>query len=311
MGDLANTLKMLFKLKPGVVIKKHELADELQVSEKQISRYKKALDEIFCIDTIPGPLGGYKLLDLYFPFKELLTEEELMLLKSYSSSIQYIDNEALKKALDKINYSILRDGNQVSAEIIPYSRVKLSDDIADIQGKLYEAILNKNEIILTYKSNKGMVTKRRVQPFKLFVYKGEFYLIAKCLLKNDIRYFKITRIEKLIVTGFKFHSDFDVNTYLSEAKENNLGIFDGKQYELKLLIHPPMANTISERIWVDNQVIEELEDGSILFEATMKGGPEIISWILSMRSYVEVIEPLSLKEELIEELEKIKNYYKK
>lgn len=69
-----------------------------------------------------------------------------------------------------------------------------------------------------------------------------------------------------------------------------------------------MANTISERIWVDNQVITELENGSILFEATMKGGPEIISWILSMQSYVEVRDPQSLKVKLKEELEKmIKN----
>ena len=58
----------------------------------------------------------------------------------------------------------------------------------------------------------------------------------------------------------------------------------------------------------DNQVITELENGSILFEATMKGGPEIIFWILSMQSYVEVRGPQSLKVKLKEELEKmIKN----
>ena len=37
----------------------------------------------------------------------------------------------------------------------------------------------------------------------------------------------------------------------------------------------------------------------------MKGGPEIVSWILSMQSHVEVLEPQSLKDELKEELEKM------
>lgn len=308
MGALENTLKMLFRLKTGVVVKKQELAQELEVSEKQIARYKRTLDSVFTIETIPGPLGGYKLVDIYFPFKELLTNEEIELLKYYSKSLQYISNEKIGRALDKINYSILNNKSDLSVEIIPYSRVRDDKNISEFEKKIYEAILDKKEIIISYKSNKGIITRRKVQPFKLFVYKGEYYLIAKCLTKNEIRYFKLTRIKYITVTSFKFINDFDVDLYLKEAKENSLGIFFEKGYDLRLIVHPPMANTISERIWVDNQVITELEDGSILFEATMKGGPEIVSWILSMQSCVEVLGPQPLKEELKIELEKmIKN----
>ena len=310
MGNLENTLMMLLKLKKGNIVKKSELAKELGVSEKQISRYKKALDELFTIESIPGPTGGYKLIDSYFPFKELLTEDELLLLQYYAKSIQYIDNSKLARALDKINYSILNGNNQSTAEIIPFSRIKNSN-LNEMQAKAYESILYKYEIIIEYKSNQGLCTKRRIHPYKLFIYKGEYYILAKCLMKDKIRYFKLVRIKDMIVTSTKFDDDFDADTYLKKVQNNSLGIFNEKEYKLKMIVHPPMANTVSERIWVDNQIITELDDGSILFEATMKGGPEIISWIFSLRIYAEVIEPDFLKRELQEELEKmIKNFKK-
>lgn len=68
-----------------------------------------------------------------------------------------------------------------------------------------------------------------------------------------------------------------------------------------------MANTIKEKIWVDNQEVIELENGKILFKATMEGLPEIISWILSMREYVKIIEPLEIKEEVRLSVQKIIN----
>ncbi|KZL91866.1 helix-turn-helix transcriptional regulator [Clostridium magnum] len=312
MSNLDNILKMIFKLKPGVVIKRKELADEFNISEKQVARYKRILEEFFTIESIPGPTGGYRLLDSYFPFKELLTEDEVMLLKYYSASSQYSDDEKLRKALDKINYSILKEDNQISAQIIPYSRINNNGrDIQRTQNKFYEAILHKYEVIISYTSNEGKSTRRRVQPYKLFMYKGECYVIAKCLLKDSIRFFKLVRISEMIVTSIKFEQNLDVEKFLQDSMDKNIGIFYGQEYKLKLKIYPPMSNTIKERIWVDNQVITELENGEIFFEATMQGGPEIISWILSMRSCVKVIEPESLKIELKEELEKMINNLKK
>ncbi|NFO12243.1 UNVERIFIED_ORG: transcriptional regulator [Clostridium botulinum] len=306
MSHLENVLKMLFKLKKGIIIKRNDLARELCVSEKQITRYKRDLESLFTIESILGPNGGYRLLDSYFPFKELLTKDEIMLLQYYGKEIQYIDNEVLSIALNKINYSILKDNSSECTEIIPYSRINNDGaDIKDIQNKLYEAILNKNVVLITYGSNEGKQTKRRIQPYKIFIYKGQSYVIAKCLLKNEVRIFKLVRIAECIVTSKQFEREFDVEAYINELRNNSIGIFGGKEYKLKLEICPPMSNTIKERIWIDNQIITNLKNGNILFEAKMRGGPEIISWILSMRSCVKVIEPQILKDEIEKELEKM------
>lgn len=309
MNHLENTLKMLFRLKQGAIIKKKDLATEFGVTERQISRYKNSLSNLFIIDSVPGPNGGYKMLDSYFPFKELLTKEEIMLLKIHITSSQYEDNEKIQRALDKINYTILKDSDNISAQIIPYSKVNIDEEyMVKIQKDFYEAILNKNEVIIEYVGNNGKETKRRIEPYKLFIYKGETYIVANCLERNDIRFFKLIRIKHHIITSINFDANINIESRLKEYRENSIGIFSGQEYKLELEISPPMANTIKERIWVDNQEIEDLNDGKILFKATMKGEPELISWILSMKSYVKVISPNSLKEKIREELEKmIKN----
>ena len=52
MGNLNNTLKMLFMLKSGGVIKAKDIANRLEIDEKQVRRYKENLDEFFDIRVV-------------------------------------------------------------------------------------------------------------------------------------------------------------------------------------------------------------------------------------------------------------------
>lgn len=308
MSNLENILKMLFELKKGNIIKKKDLANKLAVTEKQVLRYKNAISELFTIESIPGPNGGYKMIDSYFPFKELLTKEEIMILKMHISSCQYndIESEKLKRALEKINYTILKDTDNISAQMIPYSKVDVNNKyILTMQREFYEAVLNKQQVIIEYIGNNGINTKRTIEPYKLIIFKGEWYIVSKCLLKNDIRFFKLIRIKNYIVTSKRFKIDIDVDKLISEYRKNSIGIFGGKEYDIELEISPPMANTVKERIWVDNEIIEELNNGKILFKARMNIDPEIISWIFSMKSSVKIIKPEILKKEVKCELQKM------
>ena len=57
--------------------------------------------------------------------------------------------------------------------------------------------------------------------------------------------------------------------------------------------------------YLDNQEIEELEDGKILFKAIGKNNPELKSWILNMQDNVKIIKPQTLKNEVKEILNKM------
>ena len=170
---------------------------------------------------------------------------------------------------------------------------------------IFEAIISNKEVFIEYSGNNGEVSKRTIQPYKIFTFKGEQYVIANCLSKNQVRYFKLIRIKGYHISNKIFKKTLDVDKLIENNKKNSIGIFGGKKYNLILEITPPMANTIKEKIWVDNQEVIELENGKILFKATMEGLPEIISWILSMREYVKIIEPLEIKEEVKLSVQKI------
>ena len=316
MGHLENCLKMINLLRTNNRMKKKELSEILEVSERQIKRYKEALDLYFDIEEKPGIYGGYKLIDDngYFPTKNLLKEHEIYLINDFVQTIDsnlFGGSEELMNAISKINFTFNKNSNFLSNSIIPYSKVKpMSKEEENRLLCINKAILEDIEIIINYRgNNENSAKKRRVQPYKLITYKGEKYLVAFCLLKKDIRFFKLSRIINLEYTTIKFQKKIDINKLLEEKRKNSIGIFGGKEYKLNLKISPPIANTIAERIWVDNQEITYLDDGKIIFKAVMKGEPEIISWILSMGTSVEIIEPNELREKIKKILEEMINKF--
>lgn len=308
MSELGNVLKMLYILKSRKKVKAKELANELEVSIRQIKRYKRELSEYFDIESTTGPDGGYILKEQYFPFKEILTKKEINILKRAIGTIEYQNTLDLDKAIDKINFTILNSANEpISCEqIIPYSRPRMSvEEINKRYDEINLSILDSKEIIINYRDNKGKLTRRAIQPHKFFNYKGEYYLVSTCTLKNEIRYFKLVRIESYILTEKKFEKKLDIDKILDDSRKNSIGIFSGKIIELELEIEPPMANTVKERIWVDNQEIIDLDDGKIIFRADMREGPELISWILSMGDTVKINSPDTLKHEINKKIQNI------
>lgn len=313
MGSLDNAFRMLFMLKENKIMKAKDIADKLEVNEKQVRRYKEILDPYFNIESIPGKNGGYKISEnSYFPFREILSKEEIDKLKEFINGLDsnYLcNNPELMKIIGKINFTLFDDSDEQGLDvIIPYSRVNKAYD-EKIFNEIYLSILDSTEALIKYKDNNGKISERRIQPYKFFTYKGEKYLIAFCLLRNQIRYFKLRRIIEFIKTSFKFEKKIDVDKIIDEHRENSIGIFAGKIYNIILEIKYPMANTIKERIWVENQIVDDTSyDDRIIFKALMKGGPELDSWILSMGDCVKIIEPAELKEKIHEKLEKmIKN----
>lgn len=308
MDGLGNILKMIFILKTQKKIKIKDLANELGVSERQVRRYKNEIDKYFNIESTTGSDGGYSLIDDYFPFKDILAEDEINRLKFMINSLSYENSSELTEILDKLNLRILRKEKTYlhNEEIIHYSKPKVNfEEVTKIYNEISLAIAHSNEIILDYCDNYGKASNRRIQPHKLLLFKGEYYLVATCLLRNDIRYFKLARIKKYIITGFTFERDIDIDKLLKEQEENNMGIYNGKTIDLELEISLPIANTIKERIWVDNQEIIEKNDGKIIYRAKIKEGPEVISWILSMSDCVKVLAPDALRKEIKEKVEKI------
>ena len=135
------------------------------------------------------------------------------------------------------------------------------------------------------------------------------YFAGYCEYRQAMRDFKISRVKKYEILEERFEKRNAPD--LEEYMENCFGIFKGEELSIKLEIKYPVAQIVKEKIWVENQTIEELDDGdAILFKAKVRGMVEVKSWILSMGSDVKVIKPEHLKNEILKEAKILLENYK-
>ena len=85
-----------------------------------------------------------------------------------------------------------------------------------------------------------------------------------------------------------------------EIPEADLGMFGLPWHEPRTFrIHfasGRVADYIRERIWADEQSLEELEDGGVLLELTTRSEPELLAWVRSFGEAAALIQPTAKQE---------------
>ena len=85
-----------------------------------------------------------------------------------------------------------------------------------------------------------------------------------------------------------------------EIPEADLGMFGLPWHEPRTFrIHfasGRVADYIRERVWADEQKLEEMEDGGVLLELTTRSEPEILAWVRSFGEAATLIHPTAKQE---------------
>ncbi len=322
MGTVTNALNMLFILSNGKTYKIRELAEMLEVSSKSIRIYRDALDGagIYVLEK-RGKYGGYylprdfqnSLLGLNLNDEEKLALE---LVEGELRSSHHVESKNISSLLRKLQLVEEKRRHAESEPIVQSSHIVSGarpninpDKEREKLVCVIKAKREKRKIALNYKSLSGTTNRRILHVYSTYTYRGEIYLVAYCELRKDIRDFKLRRANhiELLDETFTPKDGFSVSDYM----KNCIGIFKGEEIKLILKIWGPMAQIVRETIYSDTQIIEEVADeGAILFKATMRGQQEIVAWILSMGSTVQVLEPEGLRKAIATESKKIGNLYK-
>lgn len=116
------------------------------------------------------------------------------------------------------------------------------------------------------------------------------------------------RIDSINLLNEKFEKEkFNLDDYLY----NTMGLFKDELVKMKLKIKYSYAKGFSEVSWINNEKITDCVDkGYIIYEAECFGKKQIINWIMGKGNNCEVLEPISLREEIIREYENVlKNIY--
>ena len=182
------------------------LASEFGVSVRTIKRDLDALENSGApIWSRPGPGGGYGLASgSNLPSISLTPSQAVALLAAVSAApdAPYADLAAagIRKILD-----VLDPRTRTKADELAH-RVWVNTEPAPtraVRSALEEAMADQFVVRIRYTSRNGSKTTRDVEPVIFASTNGRWYLIGWCQLRNEMRWFLMTRIEQASVTRMR------------------------------------------------------------------------------------------------------------
>lgn len=275
-----------------------ELAQKFEVSIRTIYRDIDAISSVgIPIYAAQGKGGGISILSDYTLEKSFFSEQEreqiLMALQGIMATTGKTSDELLTKlsGLFQMKYT-------------KWIEVDFSDWV---QGKpqqntfvlIKNAIFQKKVISFCYFNSKGNNSKRNARPICLVFKSKDWYLYAFCLLRNDYRFFKLTRIRQVEMLSDTFTQDF---TPIRIEKQIHIE----KTITVKLKFDRRIAFRVYDE-FTDN--ITEDTQGNLYVQVNLPDNEILYSYLLSFAEYVEVLEPQCIRKQIKERLQKMQEKY--
>lgn len=184
-------------------ISAERLAQEFQVAVRTIKRDLDALENSGApIWSRPGPGGGYGLATGANLSPVSLTPNQavaLMAAVSAAANAPYADLAAsgIQKIIDVLDPKTRQKAHELADRVwinaaAPTSRATRS--------ALEEAMAEQRVVRIRYTSKAGESTSREVEPIMFASTSGNWYVVGWCRLREAIRWFAVSRIEKATVT---------------------------------------------------------------------------------------------------------------
>ncbi|NBI27962.1 helix-turn-helix transcriptional regulator [Chengkuizengella marina] len=280
-----------------------ELAEKFEVSTRTIYRDVDKLSMAgIPIYTNKGKGGGISLLDHFIMDKSILSNEEqnkILIGLEMIKATEYGDvDQAISKLKTLFNKS---DESWIEVDFSYWGSSKLEKEKFN---KLKYALTSCISIKFDYRNLYGSMTVRMVDPLKLIFKQKSWYLEGYCLLKNDYRFFKVNRINNLIVTDTLFNrSKYDLNKLNPTFPSNKID----NPIHLKMVF----TSNIKHRIFEEfaDHVITELSDGNLEVNIVLNEDEWLYSYLISFGEEINIIEPDYINKILVQKLTKTLERY--
>jgi predicted DNA-binding transcriptional regulator YafY len=273
-----------------------ELAEILETNPRNIPEYVRELREIgYDVRTVQGRYGGYYLeRHNIFPSLKLSDKERDALMSGYEYLLarnDFMDRLEYGKAMGKITSAIM-NRNTSENETLIMNRYPLAMEQKDLQDRylaVNQCIASKLVLDISYTASDNVESRRKIHPYKLYMYNNAWFVLAYDENTNEIRYFKLNRINKFEILGKKFRVllAYKESDYLDEygMKQN------GEWYPIKLKITGKYAMLVKERIYGKNQTVEPIDKNTSILSVEMQNKEDILHFVLGFGANCEVLEP--------------------
>lgn len=275
-----------------------ELAQKFEVSIRTIYRDIDAISSVgIPIYAAQGKGGGISILSDYTLEKSFFSEQEreqiLMALQGIMATTGKTSDELLTKlsGLFQMKYT-----KWIEVDFSDWVQGKPQQNTFDL---IKNAIFQKKVISFCYFNSKGNNSKRNARPICLVFKSKDWYLYAFCLLRNDYRFFKLTRIMQVEMLSDTFTQDF---TPIRIEKQIHIE----KTITVKLKFDRRIAFRVYDE-FTDN--ITEDTQGNLYVQVNLPDNEILYSYLLSFAEYVEVLEPQCIRKQIKKRLQKMQEKY--
>lgn len=275
----------------------NELADKFEVSVRTIYRDIDSISSVGVpIFTTQGKGGGIKIDNEFILNKSLFDANEKEQIIAALQGLEKI-NEAYKSELITKLSALFKIKNSNWIEI-DFTSWGSNNTYQDLFNTLKIAIINKNIIFFSYISSKAEKINRKVKPIRLLFKEQDWYLYGFCLLRNDFRYFKLSRMKDLEVLATNYEDNFENIVLKREIK-----------YENTVNIKLKFNKSIAFRVYDEFKAIVEDKKGNLYVEMKIPNNYKLYNYIFSFGANVEILEPEEIRTQFKNMINKIAKKY--
>lgn len=277
----------------------NELADRFEVSVRTIYRDIDSISSAgIPIYAIQGKGGGIEVAQEFILSKSLLSQNEKEQIMTVLQSLEHTSKLYEGELLTKLS-ALFKMKNQNWIEI-DFNNWQNNEAYEKTFNDLKFAILNRNIISFSYFSSNQEKTCRTVKPARLLFKGQDWYLYAFCLLRNDFRYFKLSRVKNLEILLLHFKENFGDIRLRKDIKPDNM-------VRIKVKFDRRAAFRVYDEF---NGDITKDDEGNLYTEIDIPNSDTLYNYIFSFGNYVEVLEPEEVRFHIKNLVNEIADKYK-
>jgi len=173
---------------------------------------------------------------------------------------------------------------------------------------LNKSVLAQHTVEITYRTGRSNEeSHRKLDPYRMWYRNGGLYVIGHDHRSGEIRTFAVDRILSILVSEQSFETDpgFDFENLVSNA----FGVISETPETVRVRFEADWRNHVMEHTWHPSQKVVPLEDGCVELQMEVGISPELRNWVMSFGAGAEVLEPVSLRNDVVEELGRLSKRY--
>jgi predicted DNA-binding transcriptional regulator YafY len=280
-----------------------QLAARLEMDVRTVRRYITHLQDVgIPIEATVGRHGGYRLRPGFKLPPLMLTEEEAtaIMLGLLGTSWLEIGQSALavEGALAKVSRVLPLQArerlNTMASHLFFFSPRQEARPDVSLLIRLSQAIGQCQRIAIDYCSHSNELTHRNVEPYGIVGWKGHWYLVGYCCLRQDYRTFRLDRIQQveMLTDPFERAEDFDCRTYIMERYAGAAG---GFHIEVEF---QAALSTVQQKIPASYGQLSATATG-VLFQSRYEDLADMARYLMVLNLPFVVHHPPELRETLL------------